>query len=173
MIFSTRPGRSQTNCIPFLCKGRERKPAATEKPHPTRRTPAPVGLPIISPWKNRPERLPSLIRKKNAPEVRRTCFILYNRPSPVKLRMILHLCISSLLHQRIRPWKSRWPEIWSNSRRRRNRSERLPESRCQLPHIQQKARSRPEKIYRGTPESPGSLLRTDLPAACARIVRPQ
>jgi uncharacterized membrane protein len=105
--------------------------------------------------------------------VRRTCFILYNRPSPVKLRMILHLCISSLLHQRIRPWKSRWPEIWSNSRRRRNRSERLPESRCQLPHIQQKARSRPEKIYRGTPESPGSLLRTDLPAACARIVRPQ
>ena len=92
------------------------------------------------PGKSGPERLPSLIRKKIAPEVRRTCFILCNRPSPVKLRMILHLSLPSLLHQRLRPWKSRWTEIWSNSRRRRNRSERPLESRCRLQHIQQKAR---------------------------------
>lgn len=124
------------------------------------------------PGKSGPERLRCLVRKKNAPGVRRTCFILYNRPSPVKLRMILHLFIPSLFHQRMRPWKSRRTVIWSNSRRRRKRSERPLESRCRLRQNQQKTHSRPEKIHRGIPESPGSLLRTAPPADCARTVRP-
>ncbi|MBB5347967.1 hypothetical protein HNQ81_001698 [Desulfoprunum benzoelyticum] len=138
-IFSTRPGRSQTNCIPFRGKGRERKPAGTEKPAPIQRSRPQEGLPIIFPRRNQSETPSEFHLQKYPPGVPSTSFILYNRLSPVRLDMILHPFIPPLFHHRIMSWKSQWTGIRSDCRRRMKRSERLErllENRWRLRHIQ-------------------------------------
>lgn len=66
-----------------------------------------------------------VIRKKKSPEVRCISFILYNRPSPVRLGMVLHPFIPPLFHHRIISWNSQWTGIRSRSRRSRERSQRV------------------------------------------------
>ena len=181
-IFSTRPGRSQTNCIPFRGKGRERKPAATEKPTPIRRPPARAGLQIISPRKNQPGTPSDCDSQKQSAGVRSISFILYNRPSPVRLGMVLHPFIPPLFHHRIMSWKSQWTGIRSKSRRSRERNQRvecLLESRRRLRQIPQEIcpgrqftggiRSRPFHYRRLTSRQPAPALTGGNPPPAAGL----